>query len=51
MTTELAERAAEHGQIIKNWLSDISGGKPIPTAVQNWYGWGGFEGYLGNVGI
>ncbi len=42
MTTNLAERASEHGQIIKIWLSDVSGGNPIPTAAQNWYGRIGF---------
>ncbi len=38
-------------EIMKIWLSDVSGGKPIPIAVQNCYGRSRFEGYLGNVGL
>jgi hypothetical protein len=37
-------------EIMKIWLSDVSGGRSIPIEVQNCYGRSGFEGYLGNVG-
>ncbi len=50
MTTKLAEWTTEHGQISKIRLSDVSGGRPIPTAAQSEYYRQGFEGHLGNVG-
>jgi len=46
----LAEWTTEHGQITKIRLSDVSGGRPIPTAAQSEYYRHRFEGHLGNVG-
>ena len=42
--------ASEHGQITKIGLSDGCGGETFTMAVEFGYGWGGFDGYLGNVG-
>jgi hypothetical protein len=51
MTTKSAEWASELRQITMIRPPDASGGKSIPTAVQSGYGWSGFVGYLGNVGL
>ena len=45
MTTDLAEWASEHGQIIKSGLLENYGGETILTTVKNGYFLNRFEGY------
>ncbi len=50
MMKNRAEWVSEHAQITKIGLSDGCGGKTFTMAVEIGYGWGGIDGYLGNVG-
>ena len=50
MTTDLAEWASEHGQIIKSGLLYGRREKFLPTVVGFAKDWFRFEAYLGNVG-
>jgi len=50
MTTKLAEWASEHRQITKNSPSDGCGRDAVLLAVERWYDFPEFEGYLGTVG-
>ena len=49
MTRKLAELVSEHGQITNIRLSDASGGKTNPTAMQFGYVRHESEDYLGNT--
>jgi len=50
MTSKLAERASEHGQITKITPSDARGRNAILLAVERCYDFHEFECHLGNVG-
>jgi len=51
MMKNRAEWASEHGQTTKIRLSEGCGRDAVLLAVERWYDFPEFGGYLGNVGL
>ncbi len=51
MAKNRAKCASGYSQITKNRPPDGCGGGAVPLAVERWYDFHEFVGYLGNVGL